>query len=57
MKPLLDARDLQAEYALTRRQAYAVLAKVGVRISPRRLVVLRDRLERFLAGEADGVAK
>lgn len=56
MKPLLDARDLQAEFGLTRRQAYAVLAKVGVRITTRRVVVLRERLERFLAGEVDGAA-
>lgn len=50
-KPLLDARDLQTEFGLSRRQAYAVLGRIGCRVTPRRLVVLRERLERFLAGE------
>jgi hypothetical protein len=50
VKPLLDARDLQAEYSLNRRQAYALLDQIGVRITPRRLVVLRSRLEEHLGG-------
>jgi hypothetical protein len=49
-KPLLDAADIQSEYGTTRRQAYAVLHAVGVRITPRRLVVLRSRLEEHLGG-------
>jgi hypothetical protein len=47
---LLDAADLQDEYDLNRRQAYAVLHAVGIRITPRRLVVLRSRLEDYLGG-------
>ena len=50
MKALLDARDLQADWGMNRRQAYAVLHAVGVRITPRRLVVLKSRLEAYLAG-------
>jgi hypothetical protein len=48
---LLSARDLMAPpYGLPRRTAYAVLRRIGVRISPRRLVVHRDRLEEYLRG-------
>ena len=51
MKVLLDAADLQREpYDLSRYAAYAVLHEVGVRITPRRLVVLRARLEEYLRG-------
>jgi hypothetical protein len=50
VKSLLDAAAIQDEYGTTRRQAYAVLHAVGVRITPRRLVVLRSRLEEYLGG-------
>jgi hypothetical protein len=51
---LLDARDLQAPpWKLTKRQAYAVLETVGVRISARRLVALPEVVERFFRGEPD----
>ena len=53
-RPLLDAKDLQAEYGLNRRQSYEVLHRVGVRIGQRRLVVLRERLVAFLG--SDGTA-
>lgn len=50
---LVDARDLQAPpWGLTKRQAYSVLEAVGVRISPRRLVALPERVEAFFRGEA-----
>jgi hypothetical protein len=51
VKVLLDARDLQAEYGLNRRQSYEVLHRIGVRITPGRLVVLRERLLAYLSGE------
>lgn len=47
---LLDARDLQIDYGLNRRQAYALLSAVGCRITPRRLVVLRERALEYLGG-------
>lgn len=51
MKVLLDAADLQQEpYQLSRHAAYSLLHQIGVRITPRRLVVLRDRLEEHLGG-------
>jgi hypothetical protein len=50
VKVLLDARDLQAEFGMSRHAAYEVLHTIGVRITPRRLVVLRPRLEAYLAG-------
>ena len=50
MKVLLDAADLQREYQLSRHASYAVLRAVGVRITARRLVVLRSRLEQYLGG-------
>jgi hypothetical protein len=50
-KPVLDAAAIQAEYDLNRRQSYAVLRAVGLRISPRRLVALRSRVEDYLAGD------
>ncbi len=53
MKALLDAADLQQEpYQLSRHAAYSLLHQIGVRITPRRLVVLRNRLEEHLGGEA-----
>lgn len=51
-RQLLDARGLQTEYGLNRRQAYVLLNAVGVRITPRRLVVLRERAIEFLSGKA-----
>jgi hypothetical protein len=51
VKVLLDARDLQADWGMNRRQAYAVLHTIGVRVTPRRLVVHRERLLAFLGGE------
>jgi hypothetical protein len=51
VKVLLDAADLQREpYGLSRHAAYALLREVGVRVTPRRLVVHRDSLEQFLRG-------
>jgi hypothetical protein len=48
---LLDAKDLQGpEFGLSRQAAYRVLRTVGVRITERRLVVLRSQLEQFLRG-------
>jgi hypothetical protein len=52
---LLDARDLQGpEWGLSRAAAYRVLGQIGVRVTPRRIVVLRERLESFLASEEIG---
>jgi hypothetical protein len=49
---LLDAKDLQGpEWGLSRPAAYRVLGEIGIRVSPRRIVVLREKLESFLAGE------
>ena len=51
MKVLLDAGDLQREpYRLSRHGAYSVLHEIGVRPTPRRLVVHVDALEQFLRG-------
>jgi hypothetical protein len=51
VKVLLDAEDLQADpYDLSRHAAYSLLHEIGVRVTPRRLVVLRSRLEEHLAG-------
>jgi hypothetical protein len=47
---LVDAKDLQRDWGLNRRQAYRVLASVGVRISERRIVALASRVEEFLGG-------
>jgi len=52
MKPVvLDAVGIQDEYGLNRRQAYAVLHAIGVRITPRRLVALRSAVESYLGGD------
>lgn len=52
---LVDAKDLQRPpWALTERQAYSLLHRVGVRVSPRRLVALPERVEAFFAGELGG---
>jgi hypothetical protein len=48
---LLNAKDLQDEFGLSRAAAYAVLHKIGVQVTERRIVVLRERLEAFLAGD------
>jgi hypothetical protein len=50
VKRLLDAKAIQRDYGLNRRQSYAVLSAVGVRISPRRIVALTERVEEFLRG-------
>ena len=51
-RQLLDAKDLQADpYGLSRYAAYELLHQIGVRVTPRRLVVLRERLLAFLGGE------
>jgi hypothetical protein len=50
-KPVLDAKDLQTEYGMAVHMSYEVLRRIGVRITPRRLVVGRERLERYLNGE------
>lgn len=48
---LLDANDLQRPpWSLTKRQAYAVMKAVGVRISERRIVALPERVEEFFRG-------
>ena len=55
-KQLLDATDLQSgPYELSRHAAYSLLHEIGVRVTPRRLVVLRSRLEQYLGG-GDAVA-
>ena len=49
MKVLLDAADLQREpYELSRHAAYSLLHEIGVRVTPRRLVVHVDCLEQHL---------
>jgi hypothetical protein len=50
MRPVLDAVDIQDEYGLNRRQAYAVLHAIGVRVTPRRWVALRSSVESYLGG-------
>jgi hypothetical protein len=48
----VDANDLQRPpFGLNKRMAYAVLSAVGVRVTPRRLIASRARVERFIAGE------
>jgi hypothetical protein len=50
VKPLLDAKDLQAEYGVSRHAAYELLHRLGVYVTERRVVVLRSRLEAHLGG-------
>jgi hypothetical protein len=51
VKVLLDAADLQREpYKLSRHAAYSLLREIGVRVTPRRLVVLEARLLEHLGG-------
>jgi hypothetical protein len=50
--------ELQGVLKVGRSTAQKIAREIGVRVSPRRLVVPRIRLERFLAGDdrpaADG---
>jgi len=48
---LVDAKDLRGPpWFMPRRMAYRVLAAVGVRVSPRRIVALIERVEDYLSG-------
>jgi len=53
VKPVLDAVGIQSEYGLNRRQAYAVLHAIGIRVTPRRWVALRSAVESYLGGGDD----
>jgi len=52
-EPLVyDAKDLQAVLKVGRRRAYEIARQIGVRVSPRRIVVPRARVEEFLGNGA-----
>jgi hypothetical protein len=48
-----DVRDLQAVLKVGRHTALRIANEIGIRVSPRRVVVPRVRLEAWLAGRED----